>query len=150
MYPPVQRFSVGQGVGQSAAPLEVPATAIHSLTVKAIEGFTKASIYGDGGGLYIQVKRSGRHSWVFRFKAGGKTRWMGLGSYPEVGLADARDAADKTRKPMNGDGRRIDPIEAKREAAAAKVRAEAKAAAVALRTFRAAGLAYIAAHEGRP
>ncbi|HEY5085040.1 MAG TPA: Arm DNA-binding domain-containing protein, partial [Rhizomicrobium sp.] len=89
--------------------------AIHKLTVKQIEALTKPRDYGDGGGLYLQVKPSGRRSWVFRFKIDGKTRWMGLGSYPAVGLADARDAAANARELASSPDGRIDPIEAKRQ-----------------------------------
>jgi integrase len=84
----------------------------------------------------------------------GKTRWMGLGAYPDVGLADARDAAAKARDLTKNPDGRIDPIQAKQDAAEAKVRAKAEDAArakaeeqAALRTFRNAATAYIAAHE---
>jgi len=112
---------------------------------------TKPRDYGDGGGLYLQVKPSGRKSWVFRYKIAGRIRWMGLGAYPEAGLADARKRAEDARKLTNN---RIDPLVARQsetEAAAravaeteAAVKAEAQAA---LRTFRNAAAAYIAAHE---
>jgi integrase len=127
---------------------------LHTLTAKKIDALTKPRDYCDGGGLYLQVKPSGRKSWVFRFKIAGKTRWMGLGAYPDVGLANAREAAARARdKTRNPDGR-IDPIQAKQDAAEAKARAraeeQAKAEAeeqAALRTFRNAAAAYIEAHE---
>ena len=63
------------------------------LTVKAIEGLIAPRDYGDGEGLYLQVKPSGRRSWVFRYKVAGRTRWMGLGSYPDIGIEAARKRA---------------------------------------------------------
>ncbi len=128
---------------------------LHILTVKKIDALTAPRDYGDGGGLYLQVKPSGRKSWVFRFKIANKTRWMGLGAYPEIGLADARKRAEAARDHLtkSPDGR-VDPIQAKREAAEAKVRAKAATdakeraeAEATLRTFRNAAAGYIAAHE---
>jgi integrase len=123
---------------------------VGKLTVKQINALTAPRAYGDGDGLYLQVKPTGRRSWVFRFSIAGRTRWMGLGAYPEVGLADARAAAARAREQTRTLDGRTDPIEAKREAALAKAREadEAKAAALqAARTFQAAATDYIAAHQ---
>jgi len=51
---------------------------------------TKPGYYADGGGLYLQVSKSGTKSWVYRFTLLGKTRDMGLGSLNYVSIADAR------------------------------------------------------------
>ena len=48
----------------------------------------------DGGGL-ILVKKDAAGKWVFRFTHLGKRREMGLGSWPLVTLADARDLRDR-------------------------------------------------------
>lgn len=61
----------------------------------------------DGGGLRLVVSSTGAKKWVLRYTAGDKRREMGLGSYPEVSLADAREAADQFRK-MAKSG--LDPI----------------------------------------
>ena len=64
----------------------------------------------DGGGLRLVVSDAGARKWVFRFSLNGKRREMGLGSYPDVGLADARAKATESRQQAaNG----IDPIEAR-------------------------------------
>lgn len=48
----------------------------------------------DGGGLFLQVSKYGSKSWVFRRRQpDGKIPEVGLGSYPEVGLAKARELA---------------------------------------------------------
>jgi hypothetical protein len=54
------------------------------LNAKQINSLTAARDYGDGGGLYLQVKPSGRKSGVFRFKIAGRTRWMAAGQLPEA------------------------------------------------------------------
>jgi Arm DNA-binding domain len=74
----------------------------------------------DGGGLYLEVTESVSgisRSWSFRYSIGnGKTRYLGLGAYPIVGLAEARRKAADARA-LIGDGQ--DPISHKRAARAA-------------------------------
>jgi integrase len=65
----------------------------------------------DGDGLYLFVSAGFRRSWVYRFSWQGRRPEMGLGAFPEVGLADARDARDAARAIVRS-GR--NPIEARR------------------------------------
>ena len=44
-------------------------------------------------GLILNVTMYGSRSWVLRYQVAGKRRDLGLGSYPSVTLADAREAA---------------------------------------------------------
>src|SRR5258707_4605138 len=80
-------------------------------------------LYHDGRGLYLQVIATGAKSWVFRYMLRGRAREMGLGSYPDVALADARTKAKEARN-LRADG--IDPIEARRAKKAVQALAEAK------------------------
>jgi integrase len=83
--------------------------AIHKLTSRKIET-AKPGKYEDGGGLRLVVSNAGARNWVLRFTINGKRREMGLGSLPDVGLAEARDKATEYRKQAkNG----VDPIEAR-------------------------------------
>src|SRR5271163_2082463 len=77
-------------------------------------------LHADGGGLYLQVTPSGR-CWIFRFATGevavsrnGKPRRveraMGLGSFPDTSLLEARDKAASARK-LRAEHK--DPIEAR-------------------------------------
>jgi integrase len=63
----------------------------------------------DGGGLYLQVARSGSVSWILRFKSPvtSKMRDMGLGAAHKLPLAKAREAAKRLREAVHA-GR--DPI----------------------------------------
>lgn len=70
---------------------------------------------------------------------GGKAREMGLGPFPEVSLARAREKALEARS-LKADG--VDPLEAKRAALAAR-RAEAAKGI----TFKGAAEGYIGAHR---
>src|ERR1700731_4243278 len=58
----------------------------------------KPGKYGDGGGLQLAVAAAGAKKWVLRFLWQGKAREMGLGSYPEVKLAEAREKAMAGRR----------------------------------------------------
>ena len=70
---------------------------------------------------------------------GDKRRDMGLGGYPDVPLAQAREAARQARAKVK-DG--IDPVARSRDA-----RSAAKASQAAARTFKFCALAYVDAHE---
>ena len=53
--------------------------------------------YGDGGGLYLHVKESGRY-WRMNYqRPSGKQNTLSLGVYPAVSLAQARVRRDKAR-----------------------------------------------------
>jgi integrase len=69
-----------------------------SLTVKAIENFKPGASRrevpdGEVRGLYLQIFPSGKASWAFRYRFGGRTRKLTIGASPEIGLKDARDLA---------------------------------------------------------
>ena len=51
-----------------------------------------------GKGLYLQVMPTGARYWRLKYRFAGAARMMGLGVYPEVSLADAREARDVARK----------------------------------------------------
>jgi integrase len=51
-----------------------------------------------GKGLYLQVMSTGARYWRLKYRFAGKPRMMGVGVFPDVSLADARDARDAARK----------------------------------------------------
>ena len=67
------------------------------LDFQTIKHLVKAGRYTDGGGLTLLVKASGRKNWVQRLNFEGVRRDLGLGSFPDVGLALARDRAGENR-----------------------------------------------------
>lgn len=71
---------------------------------------------GGVAGLLLQITPGGAKSWILRSVVGEKRRSLGLGSYPEVSLADARDGARRA-KSMIREG--TDPIEERKAARAA-------------------------------
>lgn len=54
-----------------------------------------AGRHADGAGLYLNVTPAGGRSWVYRYTLGAKRREMGLGSYPDLGLSEARKSRDE-------------------------------------------------------
>lgn len=76
------------------------------LSTKAVDalkhpgGKTTAATFAVGGvpGLLLSISASGSRNWILRIDVGGgKRREIGLGSYPAVGLAAARDRARADR-----------------------------------------------------
>jgi integrase len=72
--------------------------------------------HGDGDGLLLLVSPAGARTWVLRFTVAGKRRDMGLGGFPAVSLADARQKALEARQLA---ARGFDPIAERKAAAAA-------------------------------
>src|SRR5437868_14205446 len=68
------------------------------LTTLTVRNAKSKGLYGDGGGLFLQVGATGGKSWVFRWKQVGKVRLMGFGPVHTVSLAEARDLALACRK----------------------------------------------------
>jgi integrase len=92
-------------------------------------------MHHDGGGLYLRVVLPNQRSWVYRYELNGKARTLGLGSYPAISLAKAREKADAARS-LKADGR--DPVGERRGQ-----RAAAKAKATKAKTFKQCAEAYI-------
>lgn len=65
----------------------------------------------DGAGLWLNVTPAGSKSWLHRFMIQGRARSMGLGGFPDVGLAEARDKAAENRRKLRAG---IDPLEEKK------------------------------------
>src|SRR5262249_1488331 len=100
-----------------------------------VKSVTKPGRYRDGGGLLLQVGKTGGKSWLFQYRDRGRRPELGLGPYPTVSLKDARDKALALRKA------RLDGIDIREE------RRKAKAAKVPTVTFRWCAEQFITAHQ---
>ena len=71
---------------------------------------TRPGLFAVGGvaGLHLQVKATGARSWILRAKVGDRRRDIGLGGYPDVSLALARDGAREARELIR---QGVDPVE---------------------------------------
>jgi len=93
---------------------------------------------GGADGLHLRIAGNSK-AWVLRIKIGAKRHDVGLGPYPEVLLAEARELAREYRKKVRGG---VDPIAEKRGARAAMDAAKARS-----KTFRHCAKAYLEAHS---
>ena len=94
---------------------------------------------GGVSGLYLYVNDAQGRSWVLRMMVGDRRKHLGLGGYPSVTLAQARDKAREARAQVVSG---IDPIDERRSAGAAL-----KAKQATRRTFEEVAMAYIAFQE---
>ena len=99
-----------------------------SLSVARIKSLSNPGLHGDGGTLYLRVAPGGSKSWIQRLTIDRKRRDIGLGGFPLVSLAEAREMAFENRKLARVGG---DPLAAKRQAKVPTFREAAK------RTFEA-------------
>ncbi|MCP1214611.1 integrase arm-type DNA-binding domain-containing protein [Acetobacter orientalis] len=60
----------------------------------------------DSEGLFLHVMATGKRYWRVRYRANGKEQTLTLGSYPELGLKDARHMRDKAKEMLKSG---IDP-----------------------------------------
>ena len=109
------------------------------LSALQVTKLTKPGLYGDGGGLTLQITATGAKSWLLRYMVAGKPFGMGLGPTHTVSLAEARQKALDARKLLI-DG--INPLVARRQNQIAAALANAK-----MMSFDQCAESYIAAHK---
>jgi integrase len=103
------------------------------LSALAVSRAAGPAVLHDGGGLYLRVSTTGSKSWAYRYQIAGRRRDMGIGGFPDVSLAEARQRAASLRAQVRDN---IDPLEAKRSQRRP-----------APRTFQECAAEYIAAHK---
>ncbi len=80
-----------------------------------VKRITEKGLYAVGGvaGLHLQVNERGARSWIIRASIGSKRRDIGLGGFPDVSLASAREKAKQIRAQIE---QGIDPVQTRKEA----------------------------------
>jgi len=96
--------------------------ALTDLAIKRALPGEKIVKLSDGGGLQLWVTPDGAKRWRIAYRFGGTQKALAVGVYPDIGLKDARDARDATRKIL---ARGEDPLQVKKAAKAAKAEAGA-------------------------
>ncbi len=86
--------SVGLSVGLERGSI------MGKLTAIGIKHLKEPGRYSDGEGLILKLAAPARGSWILRVQAQGKRSDVGLGTFPDVNLGEARDAAREFRKKM--------------------------------------------------
>lgn len=107
----------------------------------AVSNIRRRGINFVGGvtGLGLNVTNCGSRSWVLRYTVNGRRRDMGLGGYPDVTLAQAKESARTARAKLS---QGIDPIDDIRAARSQLVAHQATAL-----NFQQAATQYIDTHE---
>ena len=94
------------------------------LSATRVKALRDPGRYSDGDGLHLFISKTGGKSWVLRTTVGGRRRDIGLGGYPAVSLAQARQRAfDRREEITNG----RDPVAYKRRPATPTFREAARA-----------------------
>lgn len=77
---------------------------------------------GTPPGLNLNITDTGARSWIFRVTVGRNRRHIGLGPYPEVSLAEARQMALQMKRSIASGADPVEDRKAQREALAAEAR----------------------------
>jgi len=95
------------------------------LSAAEVRRLEKPGAHAVGGcaGLMIVVSKNKGRSWILRVRVGERRRDFGLGGFPTVGLAEARDKARALRSKLD-EG--IDPIVEREAIRSAQLAAQAK------------------------
>lgn len=88
---------------------------------------------GGVSGLYLQITPNGAKSWILRIKIGAKRRDIGLGGYPTIPLALAREKAREARAKIEAG---IDPVEERQAAKRALILAQKRGMTFAMAVDR--------------
>ncbi len=123
----------------------MPKVLANELTAPAVK-HAKPGRHGDGGGLFLLVKATGRRSWLFRYRMGGRVRDMGLGAASGPGAVSLSVARDKARAALDFVKRGIDPL-AERDRVVAAAIADDENDKVRTKTFKTVAEGYIEANE---
>jgi hypothetical protein len=117
----------------------------NKLKAASLKSISAPGKHADGGGLYLQVTKHPvagnlRKSWIVRYRAAtGKLREMGIGSFEDVSLANAREKAERIRHEVREGN---DAVEVRAEAKQEAIRSHAAAM-----TFAQCAEAYLNAHQ---
>ncbi|MGI9026608.1 MAG: tyrosine-type recombinase/integrase, partial [Burkholderiaceae bacterium] len=86
----------------------------------------------DGGGLFLLLSPAGGKWWRLKYRVDGKEKLMSLGTYPDVGLKEARERRDEARKQLAAD---IDPGEHRKATKSARTEGAANSFEVVAREW---------------
>jgi integrase len=92
--------------------------ALTELAIRNAKPREKPYTLSDGDGLLLLVKESGSKSWVLRYWVNGKEKRAGLGKYPVIRLADARELKNAFKRELAHGGNPQERKKTEREEAA--------------------------------
>ncbi|BBU68661.1 tyrosine-type recombinase/integrase [Fluviibacter phosphoraccumulans] len=111
--------------------------ALTDLKVKAAKAGDKPYKLTDERGLHLLIATNGGKYWRWSYRFIGKQKTMALGTYPDTGLADARNRRDEARKLLAGG---VDPSEDRKVQRSQKVERAANSFEAIARRWYAQGV----------
>lgn len=91
---------------------KIPTSPLSDISLRKLKPQAKPLKQFDGGGLYVLVSPNGARYWRLDYRFNGKRKTLAIGVYPNVSLAEARDARAAAKKLLAAC---TDPMQAKRE-----------------------------------
>lgn len=88
---------------------------VKEMSAIEVKRLVEPGFHAVGGvpGLHLRINDGDGRSWILRSTVNGKRRDIGLGGFPDVSLAAAREAARGTREQIRSG---VDPVEERKEA----------------------------------
>lgn len=83
-----------------------------AVQIKSAKPTSRAYKLSDSGGLFLLIQPGGSKLWRYKFRIGGIEGIHALGAFPEIGLAEAREAHTYARKLV---AQGINPVHARKE-----------------------------------
>ena len=125
----------------------MPKDLLSDAKVRTAKSDSKPYKLSYGGGLFLLIQPTGSKLWRWKFRLNGKENLFAVGSYPEIGLAEARAARDAARElvkqGINPSQYRKDERQRNIEAAAERKRADSLAQELSFAKVSAAYLAKV-------
>lgn len=90
---------------------ELPPMPLTDTAIRTAKPGEKPYKLADEKGLFLLVNPNGSKWWRLKFRVGGKEKQLSFGTYPDVGLKEARGKRDDARK-LLADG--VDPSETRK------------------------------------
>src|SRR5487761_2085492 len=112
--------------------MEIPPMALTDAAIRRVKSTEKPYKLADEKGLFLLVNPNGSKHWRQKYHFGGKEKLLAHGSYPDVGLKEARERRDAARKLLAND---IDPGEYRKAAKVSKATANANTFEVVARLW---------------
>lgn len=81
---------------------------LNETKIRSLKPSEKPFKVSDSHGLYLLVNPGGSRLWYLKYRINGKESRLGLGAYPEVSLANARQQRDGIRKLL---AQNINPVQ---------------------------------------
>ncbi|WP_313217814.1 integrase arm-type DNA-binding domain-containing protein [Stenotrophomonas sp.] len=100
--------------------------------IRRVKATDKQQKLSDGGGLFLLVHPNGSRYWRWKYCVNGKEKLLGMGIYPDVSLAKARESREDARRLLASG---VDPSEHRKAATASRAVADGESFEVITREW---------------